>query len=116
MTGYRARSVVLRQAEGRPGWALVLCDVLVKGDGEGLVTGAAHLANVERYLRRATESETALDALACVAALGIASSESAHQIAALVGPAPANLTGLLDRLARNGLLDRTERGWSLQPA
>lgn len=116
VTGHRARVVVLDQGEGRPGWALALCEVLIGGGGQDVLAGAAHLANVERYLRKVTESRTAMDTLACVAALGIVSSEIAHRLASLVGLAPAELTGVLDRLARHGLLDRAAHGWSVQPA
>ncbi|WP_410605800.1 hypothetical protein [Amycolatopsis sp. lyj-90] len=116
VTGHRARQLIHQQAEGRPGWALALCELIVQGDGHNVVTGAAHLANIERFLRRTTESETALDALACVAALKHASTELVHELAPLVGTAPAALIGMFNRLARNGLLDRSTRGWSLQPA
>jgi hypothetical protein len=116
VTGHRARRTVLNQAEGRPGWALALCEVLIRGDGQDVVTGSAHLANVERYLRRITESQTALDTLACMAALGFVSSETAFRLAPLVGLPPAELTGLLDRLAQHGLLDRSYGGWALQPS
>lgn len=116
VTGHRARNLVLDQADGRPGWALALCEVLVKGGGQDVLTGNAHLANVERYLRRAAESQTALDALACMAALGKMSTEAAHRLAPVVGLPPAELTGLLERLAQHGLLDRSVHGWSLQPS
>ncbi len=36
------------------------------------------LANVERYLRRVTGTRTAVDTLACVAALSVVSSEITH--------------------------------------
>lgn len=116
ITGHRARELILRQAEGRPGWALALCEVLVSGNTHELVTGAAHLANAERFLRRATESETALDTLACVAALTDVNPEITHRLAALVGIPPASLAGTLNRHAQNGLLERGSQGWSLQPA
>lgn len=116
VTGHRARTVILQQAEGRPGWALALCEVLVSGNTHEVVSGSAHLAYTERFLRRATESATALDALACVAALNDASPETVHQLAPLVGAPPAELVGMLDRLAHNGLLERTIQGWFLQPA
>jgi hypothetical protein len=64
VTGHWARASVLRQADGRPGWALTLCELLTSGAGAEVVTGAAQLDTVERLLRRGTESETALDALA----------------------------------------------------
>ncbi|WP_338671797.1 hypothetical protein V1460_02260 [Streptomyces sp. SCSIO 30461] len=116
VTGHRARAVVLAQADGRPGWALTLCELLATGEGDRVVTGRAHLANVERHLRRVTESETAVDTLACVAALGGASTETLYALAPLVGEPPASMSGLMERLARNGLVETVGDVWSLQPA
>ncbi|MBQ1076694.1 ATP-binding protein [Micromonospora sp. C31] len=114
VTAYRARQIVLRQAEGRPGWALALCELFAKGAGYDVVSGVAHLANVERFLRRATESEIALDALACMAALGHIPVEMLHKLAPLLGVPPAELVGLMNRLSRNGLVDQAGGGWSVQ--
>ncbi|MGW8452778.1 hypothetical protein ACWGLO_14900 [Streptomyces niveus] len=116
VTGHRARAVVLAQANGRPGWALTLCELLATGEGDSVVTGRAHLANVERHLRRVTESETAVDTLACVAALGGASAETLYALAPLVGEPPASMSGLMERLARNGLVETVGDVWCLQPA
>jgi hypothetical protein len=116
VTAHRARMLILEQAEGRPGWALTLCEVLVTSEEDQVGSGAAHLAHAERFLRRATGSQTALDAVACVAALGSASTEVVFQIASLVVVPPAELVDTLNRLARNGLLDQTSSGWSVQPA
>jgi hypothetical protein len=116
VTGHWARMVILQQAEGRPGWALASCEALVSGNTHEVVTGVAHLAYAERFLRRATESATALDTVACVAALTDTSPEVVHQLASLVGAPPAEVVGMLDRLTHNGLLERTSRSWFLQPA
>lgn len=116
VTGYRARAVVLDQARGRPGWAITLCELLTKGEGNQVVSGAAHLANVERHLRRVTDSETAVDTLACVAALGGASAETLYALAPLVDVPPASMSGLMNRLARNGLVETVRGVWHLQPA
>ncbi|UQI47161.1 hypothetical protein M1P56_23850 [Streptomyces sp. HU2014] len=116
VTGHRARQAVLDQAAGRPGWALALCDTLTNGEGKQVASGAAHLANAERHLRRITESETAVDALACVAALGGTSAEALHALAPLVGEPPARMSGLMERLARNGLVEAVNGVWHLQPA
>lgn len=115
VTGYRARAHVLEQADGRPGWALILCELFVKGQHFDIVSGAALLANVERFLRRATESESALDALACVAALGHLTDELLHRLAGELRITPAELVSLLKRLARNGLVEYSLGGWHLQP-
>ncbi|MEV6753147.1 hypothetical protein [Streptomyces sp. NPDC051214] len=116
VTGHRARQVVLDQAVGRPGWALTLCEMFAKGEGEQVASGAAHLENVERHLRRITESETAVDTLACVAALGGASAEALYALAPLVGEPPARMSSLMERLARNGLVETVNGVWRLQPA
>ena len=115
VTGYRTRAHVLQQAGGRPGWALALCEMFVTGQGFEVVSGAALLANVERFLRRASESELAMDVLACVAALGPVPDETRHRLAGELGVPPAELAGLLNRLARNGLAEYSDGGWHLQP-
>ncbi|MFI9584386.1 hypothetical protein ACIHCQ_21680 [Streptomyces sp. NPDC052236] len=116
VTGHRARMAVLDQAGGRPGWALTLCEMFAKGEGGQVASGAAHLANVERHLRRITESQTAVDTLACVAALGGASTETLYALAPLVGEPPTSMSGLMERLARNGLVETVSGVWRLQPA
>ena len=116
VTGHHARTTVLRQADGRPGWALALCELFISGDGLRVFTGAALATNVERLLRRVTESQTALDALACVAALGYADIDALHTLAPRLGMAPAEVVALMNRLARGGLIDQVERGWQLLPA
>ncbi|MFD3943267.1 hypothetical protein [Streptomyces sp. NPDC058579] len=116
VTGHRARAAVLDQAAGRPGWAVTLCQLFTTGEGGRVANGAAHLANVERHLRRITETETAVDALACVAALGGASSETLYALAPLVGEPPARMSGLMERLARHGLVETVHDIWRLQPA
>ncbi|MFJ8301475.1 hypothetical protein ACIQ9R_36990 [Streptomyces sp. NPDC094447] len=116
VTGHRARAAVLDQAAGRPGWAVTLCQLFTTGEGGQVANGAAHLANVERHLRRITETETAVDVLACVAALGGASSETLYALAPLVGEPPARMSGLMERLARHGLVEMVHDVWRLQPA
>jgi hypothetical protein len=116
VTSHRARSVVLGQANGRPGWALTLCGLLAAGEGDEVATGRAHWTNAERFLRRVTESRTALDTLACVAALKGVTAETLYALAPLVGEPPAAMSGLMDRLARNGLVDGAGGVWRLQPA
>ncbi|MFF7205323.1 hypothetical protein [Streptomyces sp. NPDC008141] len=116
VTSHRARGVVLGQADGRPGWALTLCGLLAAGEGDEVATGRAHRENVERFLRRVTESRTAMDTLACVAALKVVTAEMLYALAPLVGEPPAVMSGLMDRLARNGLVDGAGGAWRLQPA
>ncbi|MFF5687334.1 hypothetical protein ACFY73_22070 [Streptomyces albidoflavus] len=116
VTGYRSRTAVLNQADGRPGWALALCESLAGGEGQDVFSGKAHVAQVERYLREATASRTVLDALACVAALGGASPDTLYALASVVGVAPAELSGMAEDLAHNGLVECRAGVWHLQPA
>jgi hypothetical protein len=116
VSGYRARRLILDQAEGRPGWALALTEVLLHGNSQELLTGEALLREVEGFLRRTTQSPVAVDALACVAALGFLSQEDTPQLAQVIGAPVAELGDLLSRSATNGLLDRGPSGWRLQPA
>ncbi len=116
VTGHRARSIVLDQAAGRPGWAVTLCQMFSQGERRQVVNGTAHLGYVERHLRRITESETAVDTLACVAALGGASTETLYLLAPLVGEPPAKMSRLMERLARNGLVETVHAVWQLQPS
>ncbi len=115
VTGHRSRAAVLDQADGRPGWAVTLCELLASGQSGDVFSGRAHVAHVERYLSEATTSHTALDALACVAALGGASPETLYALAPLVGAAPAELSGMMEGLAHNGLVESVEDVWRLQP-
>ncbi|MGW5212694.1 hypothetical protein ACWEQO_16175 [Streptomyces sp. NPDC004051] len=116
VTGHRSRAAVLDQADGRPGWAVTLCELLANGQGGDVFSGRAHVAHVERYLSEATTSHTVLDALACVAALGGASPEMLYALAPLVGTTPAELSGMVEGLAHNGLVESVEDIWRLQPA
>ncbi|MGH3707623.1 MAG: hypothetical protein ACRDRQ_05870 [Pseudonocardiaceae bacterium] len=114
--GLRARQVILTQAGGRPGWALALAAVLLRGDAEEVVSGGALLSHVREFVRRSTQSAVALDVLACVAALGQVSDDETVPLAILIGKPLAEIAELLRHAARNGLLDRVGGGWALQPA
>jgi hypothetical protein len=114
--GFRARQVILTQAGGRPGWALALAAVLLRGDSEEVVSGGALLSHVREFIRRRTQSAVALDVLACVAALGRVTDDETVPLAELIGKPLAEITDLLGRAATNGLLDRVSGAWILQPA
>ncbi len=116
VTGHWARAAVLRQADGRPGWALTLCELLTKGAGSEVVTGTAQLDTVERLLRRGTESETALDVVACLAALGHADHETLHALAPIIGIPGVKVVAHVEQAARGGLVDKDAKGFQLLPA
>jgi hypothetical protein len=115
VTSHRARAVVLSQADGRPGWALTLCGLLAAGEDDEVATGGA-LDECGTLPPPCHESRTALDTLACVAALKGVTAETLYALAPLVGEPPAAMSGLMDRLARNGLVDGADGVWRLQPA
>ncbi|MFG2267308.1 hypothetical protein [Streptomyces sp. NPDC048720] len=116
VTGHRARAAVLDQADGRPGWAVTLCALMADGQSGDVFSGQGHVAHVERHLREVTSSPTVLDVLACVAALGGASLETLYALASVVAVAPAELSGLMENLAHNGLVESVRGTWQLQPA
>lgn len=116
ITGYYARMVILRQAEGRAGWALALCDMVRTGKAGEVVTGTAFADHVEGFLRRATQSAVAVDTLACIAALRQVGDDELSVLAGMIGIPLGEMTDLLTRVARHGLLDHVGGAWRLQPA
>lgn len=113
---YGARSLILNQAAGRPGWALALVEVLRQRGGDDIVSGAALLQQVQWFLRRSARSDVAVDALACIAALDPSRDQDLEPLARLIKIPLAELTRVLSESAINGLLDRTPEGWQLLPA
>jgi hypothetical protein len=114
--GVRARNAVLRQAEGRPGWATALCGSIVSGDGDGVATGRVLVEQVDRYLRQRTASRTSMDVLAHIAALGGASVEDLERIAPSVGVPAVEVATSVEAMATAGLVDRSADMWHLQPS
>lgn len=61
VTRQLARVEILDQAEGRPGWAVTLGDILLRShDLTSLMNGKALLGEVVRYLHRAGEQSPTL--------------------------------------------------------
>jgi hypothetical protein len=114
--GIRARNAVLRQAEGRPGWATALCESIVNGEGDGVVTGRVLVDQVDRYLRERTASRTSMDVLAHIAAIDGASVEDLERIAPSVGIPAAEVTAAVEAMATAGFVDRRAGKWYLQPS
>jgi hypothetical protein len=115
--GYRARHLVLDQAQGRPGWALALSAALLHGEAATVLSGAALVRQVRSFIERsAGMSSKALDALACLSALGYVSDSEVPRLAGLVGYSPAELNRSLHQSATNGLIDRVRDGWTMAPA
>lgn len=116
ITGDIARSEILDQAEGRPGWAVALGSMLLRArDGSSLLNGAALYGEVTRYLYRTGMNRETVDVLAVVCALGGISSTEVGDVAEAMGLPRTSVAGLLNDVARSGLLD-TQSGHTGQRA
>lgn len=104
-----ARGEILDQAEGRPGWAVALADLLLRADDAGsLLNGKALLGHVDRYLRRAGIDPEAVDILAVVAALGEVAEDELRAVAAELDVRRSLVANVLTGAARSGLIDVRE--------
>ena len=104
------RDEIVRQAEGRPGWALALTDVLLTGsDPARLFTGSELRGRIEGYLRRSNPQgiSTAKDLalLTVIAAVDAISDRDLGQLADATGIQQMEVRSTLRRLARGGLID-----------
>lgn len=108
ITGVIARQEILDQAEGRPGWAVALGDLLLRSGWDDLVTGKAILGQVDGYLRRSQLNTSARDLLAVVAALRGLDERDLTTLAKTVGVSRPDAGRLLRVVAQGGLLDVQE--------
>jgi hypothetical protein len=105
ISGQLARREILGQAEGRPGWAITLADLLLrKNDPHSVISGKALLGEVGRYLRRAGLAN-AIEVLAVVSALGWVSERELGKLSGELQMPRADAARLLNRAARSGLVD-----------
>lgn len=111
--GIRARSLVLEQSDGRPGWAAILSRLVVNGAGDDLATGQSLLDQVAGLAAAIAGNAVLNDALACIAALGAASLEDIEIIASHAGVPYADLVAWLEVTAQGGLVERTNDRWSV---
>jgi hypothetical protein len=105
VTGVVARHMILDQAEGHPGWAIPLADLLLQTGWEPVATGAGLLGEVDQYLRRARLPAGARDLLAVTAALGGLDETDLANLAEEVGLSRPDAGRLLRTVAQGGLLD-----------
>ncbi|WP_343317547.1 ATP-binding protein [Arthrobacter sp. TMP15] len=111
--GVHARSLVLEQSDGRPGWAAILSRLVINGAGDDLATGQSLLDQVAGLATAIAGSPVLNDALACIAALGAASLEDIEIIASHAGVPYADLIAWLEVTAQGGLVERTSDKWSV---
>lgn len=106
ITGQFARSEILDQAEGRPGWAVSLADTLMRAENaRSLLQGRALLGEVERFLRRTNVGSEAIDVLALIAALGGIEEAEIDRVASDLNLTRPQVVNLITRSARSGLID-----------
>jgi hypothetical protein len=106
ITGQLARSEILDQAEGRPGWAVALGDILLRAqDTASLLTGKALYGQVQRYLLRAAVPHEATDLLATVAAVGEVAETELGELGSVLDMPRPQLVRLLASTAKGGLVD-----------
>ena len=115
VTGIEARREILDQAEGRPGWAVALADLLLRSGWDDLLSGKALLGQVQGYLQRAQLSGDALDILAVVGALRHVDEDEMTNLAKTVGVSRSKAAGILRLSARGGLLDVEQHGGRAEP-
>lgn len=113
VNGVRARTVVLDQADGRPGWAVLLSRLIIDGDGEGLSTGQPLLDQVSSLAHSISGTAALADALACIAALGTASLDDLEIVADLTGVTYGDLIEWLEATAQGGLVERNGEQWTV---
>lgn len=120
-----ARQEIIDQAEGRPGWAIAITDILTKTQQwDSLLSGRVLLGEVARYLRRARVGTEAIHLLTTIAALGgIIDNHIPALATSLNLPVPiarqlllgAAHSGLLDSINSYAIGGRQTRHYSVRP-
>lgn len=101
-----ARGEILNQAEGRPGWAVTLGDLLLRtDDATTLLNGSALVGRVKSYLIRASINEPTAELLAVIAAVGGVGDGEIARLAHSTGVDRITIARALQTAARSGLLD-----------
>jgi hypothetical protein len=109
ITGRLARREILDQAQGRPGWAITLGDLLLrKHDPQRVISGKALHGEVTRYLHR-TGLADAIDLLATISALGGITDAEIGQMSTGLQVPRRRAALLLGSAAQSGLIDVTTR-------
>lgn len=113
VTGVHARATILHHADGRPGWATVLCGLVADDQSDGSTASEFLLGEVAGLARSIAGTAALNDALACIAALGAASADDLDTIAQIAAVSPADLVEWLEATAQGGLLEQSNDHWSV---
>lgn len=107
-------SELLSQAEGRPGLAVTLCHIMLRGEWSEIRQGDALARDIKSTYSKLV-GETAVPALAAFAVGGDAGM-STDAVAQALGLKPVEVHVLVSRLAAGGVLDQVEaRRFSVRP-
>jgi hypothetical protein len=106
ISNYYLRAEILRQAEGRPGWAVALADLAIHGRGGEVLTGRGLIDQIEPFLSRLGSSVPARGLLSLMAALGAVDPDEWDAIDGYLRLNRLERHELVVELASAGLLER----------
>ncbi|MCI0581661.1 MAG: hypothetical protein L0227_02000 [Chloroflexi bacterium] len=117
---YFLRGEILRQAEGRPGWAIAIGAAARSGDIESVVTGRGLFDQVEPILRRVSrDPEATLAVVSVLAAIGSATAQDIEVVADLLRLSVPELQHALNDAATCGIVERNgtdgHERWEIRP-
>jgi DNA-binding transcriptional ArsR family regulator len=116
---YFLRGEILRQAEGRPGWAIAIGAAARNGDIESVITGRGLFDQVEPILRRVSrDTEATLAVVSVLAAIGSATAQDIEAVADLLRLSVPELQHALNDAATCGIVERYADGqerWEIRP-
>ncbi|GHJ43682.1 hypothetical protein Cs7R123_10240 [Catellatospora sp. TT07R-123] len=107
-----ARSEILDQAEGRPGWAVALASMLTQTNRwDSLFSGTVLIAEAQRYLQRSSIAAETQDVIATIAALGGIRHDQMNMLASILALSPTAVRRSIEIAAHSGLID-VESVWA----
>ena len=120
IAAYHVRGEIMRQAEGRPGWAVMLATLALSGDAERVMSGRALIAEAGRFVGVGDRADPHVrPVVATLAALGQTTRDQLEQIADYLRISLPTLDVAIRTAATGGLLDRTGthegEAWEVRP-
>ncbi len=115
ITALAMTAELINQAQGRPGWAVSLAELVDKGQAAAVLQGHAPVRHVERRLGQTGRDDGQLDLLARIAALDGLYESDLPRMAAHLGTAEHQVTGWLQRSTTNGIVELRDGRWRVRP-
>lgn len=106
---------IIRQAQGRPGWAISLGEIAIEGNAKDLFSGQALFKQVERYLLQVGRSDEQIDLLARVSALGGLPETDIARLADQLKQPEATVIAWLNSATANGVIELRGDIWRTFP-